>query len=296
MYKITFCNYKAGAKMAIKSTTSKISSRLSEIIRAFTAASLLPVFFFYILLDKPDYKIMNAVRHVIVPTAHVVGDALSWPFRAFGRSAANFYTLTQAKRENEELRVRLDAALSRQSLCDTAIMENQRLETLLGIARDAPLKTIIARAVLEYSAFRHTTLSISKGTADGIREGQAVISTDGSLLGVVAEVFENSARVRGLEDTKSNIPVRVAGSEVYGFLRGNGERAPIFEFFSDQEFVPTRGIRLVSSGIRGNLPNGIFVGVVDREGKIEARVKLGAQIGGAQEVIVLQFDGKDGYR
>jgi len=282
--------------MAFKSTTSKISSRLAELIRAMTAAALLPVFFFYILLDKPDYKIMNAVHHIVVPGAHLVGDGLSWPLRVLRRSTANFQALANAKRENEELRVRLDQVLAHQSQCDTAIAENVRLERLLGIARDAPLKTVIARVVLEHSAFRHTMMTISRGAADGIQTGQAVISTDGSLIGIVTDVFENTARVRGLEDTRSNIPVRVAGSGVYGFLRGNGERAPIFEFFSDQEFTPTKGIRLISSGIRGNLPNGIFVGTVEKDGRIDARVKLGARTGGVHEVIVLLFDGKDRYR
>jgi len=269
---------------------------MAEIIRAVTAASLLPIFFFYVLLDKPDYRIMNAVHHIIVPGAHMVGDALSWPLRIAGRSASNFQELARAKKENEELRVRLDQALANKNHCDTAVAENIRLERLLGIARDAPLKTVIARVVLEHSAFRHTSLSINKGAADGIRTGQAVISTDGSLLGVVTDVFENMARVRGLEDTRSNIPVRVAGSGVYGFLRGNGESAPIFEFFSDQEFIPTKGIRLISSGIRGSFPNGIFIGTVEKDGRVDARVRLGARTGSAHEVIVLLFDGKDRYK
>jgi rod shape-determining protein MreC len=208
----------------------------------------------------------------------------------------NFRAHSKALRENEELRVRLDAALANKNLCDIALIENQRLEKLLDVARDMPLKTVIARVVAEHSVFRHTMFTIGKGAADGVRTGQAVVSMDGNLIGIVAETFDSMSRVRGLEDTKSNIPVRVAGSGVFGFLRGTGESAPVFEFFSDQEFTPAKGTRLVSSGVRGNLPNDIPVGVVDREGKREARVRLGARASGSHEVMILMFDGKDGYK
>lgn len=269
---------------------------MAEMIRAATVASLLPIFFLYVLLDKPDYKIMNAVQFIVVPTARVIGDGLSWPLRATGRFADNFRAHTRALRENEELRVRLDAALANRAACDIAILENQRLERLLEISREGPLKTVVARVVLEHSVFRHAALTINRGTKDGIHQGQAVVSMDGNLVGIVTDVFDGMAKVRGLEDTRSNIPVRVAGTGVYGFLRGTGTSAPVFEFFSDQEFVPARGMRLVSSGVRGNLPNGIFVGIVDREGQLSARVRLGARIGEVHEVMILMFDGTDGYR
>lgn len=282
--------------MATKSTTSKTSKRIAEIARASVVASLLPIFFLYMLLDKPDYKIMDAARVIVVPAAQAVGDGLSWPFRAVGRLTGSFREHMTAMRENEELRARLDEALRRNNACDAAIAENQRLEQQLDIASKTQPRAIVARVVLEDSAFRHTTLTISKGASAGVRTGHAVVSMDGSLVGIVTDVFDDMARVRGLADTKSNIPVRVAGSGVYGFLRGNGEAPPSFEFFSDQEFVPTEGILLVSSGIKGNLPNGIPVGTVAKNGTQEAPVRLSAGESGAHEVMVLGFDGKDGYK
>jgi len=201
-----------------------------------------------------------------------------------------------AMEENEELRTRLNEALRERNLCDIALLENQRLEKQLDIVENMPQKAIVARVVVENSAFWHSSLIISKGRTSGVQPGQAVVSMDGNLVGVIADSFDSTARVRGLEDSRSNIPVRVAGSGVYGFLRGTGDAKPSFEFFSDQDFVPTQGIRLVSSGVRGSLPNGIPVGVVTREGRREAKVTLGAPAGSVHEVMVLMFDSKDGYK
>ena len=41
------------------------------------------------------------------------------------------------------------------------------------------------------------------------------------------------SRVRALNDSDTNIAVRVAGSDIYGFLRGNGSANPTIGFFND---------------------------------------------------------------
>ena len=53
---------------------NKISSKIYPIIRAVATAAVLPVLFIYIMIAKPDYAIMNALGHVVVPVARTVGD------------------------------------------------------------------------------------------------------------------------------------------------------------------------------------------------------------------------------
>jgi rod shape-determining protein MreC len=285
-----------GAKMAGKSASSKISARVGEIARAGIVACLLPIFFLYIFLDKPDYKIMNAFSGVIVPVAHTIGDGISWPIRAIGKLAGNVRDHTRALEENKQLRAQLDAALSLQNECAVMFAENQRMERLLDAAKTAPTRATLARVIHENAAFRHNTLILDKGETAGIRPGHTVISTDGYLVGIVIDTNPLQARVRTLSDAKSNIPVRVAGSNVFGFLRGTGDFDTVFEFFSDQEFKPSQGIRLITSGIKGNLPNNIPIGVVEEDGVGSARVRLGASGGSVHDVLVLEFDGKEGYK
>lgn len=263
-----------------------VSSKVARIVQAGIAACLLPVFFLYILLDKPDYKIMNAMSGTVVPAARFVGDGITWPVRAIGHLSGKIKERKGIRRENRELRAKLDAFVAAQNGCIALQAENQRLEQALDIVRAQPKESVLARVIYENSVFSADSFILEAGENLGIRAGQAVISKDGFLMGVVISVAGDTAKVRKITDTESSIPVRVAGSDVLGFLRGRGSAAPMFELFSDQEFSPTSGVMLLSSGIGGNLPDGIPVGKIKNEGDGgSAPVAPGART--ASEAIIL---------
>jgi rod shape-determining protein MreC len=269
----------------------KMSSKVLSYAKSALAAVMLPVFLIYIMIDKPDYKIMNGLAHIVLPAANWVGDAVSWPIRVVGKTAAGIRGLSNLRSENEELRAKLSRALRRENECEVAIIENQKLTRELDVARAAPQKAIVASVSYNNEALHHSTFFISKGAGSGIEPGMAVVSFEGALVGIVADVGANFAKARGLTDSKSNIPVRVAGSEVYGFLQGNGSSAPTMGFFSDPEFQPTKGLKLVTSNIRGVLPDGIIVG--EMINSTDAAVLRPARV---SDVMVLQFDDKERYK
>ena len=91
---------------------NKASSKLYPLVRAVATAAVLPVLFIYIMIAKPDYRIMNALAHVVVPVAHWVGDVITWPIRAVGGAVESISEITNLRSENEELRVRLEQALA----------------------------------------------------------------------------------------------------------------------------------------------------------------------------------------
>lgn len=268
-----------------------LSSKVFSYAKSALAAAVLPVFLIYILIGKPDYAIMNGLSHVVLPVANWVGDVVSWPVRAVGNVATSIRELSNIRSENEELRAKLINAERQKSECDIAITENQRLSKELDIVREMPQKTIVAQIRYDNQAFHHNTFFINKGVRSGIEIGMAVVSFEGVLVGVTSDVGVNYAKVRALSDTRSNIPVRIAGSEVYGFLQGNGGTAPTMGFFSDPEFQPTPGLKLVTSNIRGVLPDGIIVGEMGED--LDAIVLPPTRI---SNVMVLQFDGKDKYK
>ena len=100
---------------------NKISSKIYPLIRAAATAAVLPILFIYIMIAKPDYAIMNALGHVVVPVANVVGDIVTWPFRVVGDAIEGVADVTRLRAENRELRARLDDALSNKDACDIAI-------------------------------------------------------------------------------------------------------------------------------------------------------------------------------
>lgn len=278
--------------MIVKNKTSKIYSY----IRSGVVACLLPVFFIYILVGKPDYHIMNSLTGIVVPAASFIGDGITFPFRMIGRAANNIRERGVAARENRVLRSKLDDALRQQNEYQVILEENVRLKQRLNMVESLPVQTVSADILHDNSVIAHASFIIRAGTNSGIKPGCAVISPSGDMIGVVSTVSAASAKVRALSDTKSNIPVRVTGTDVYGFLAGAGASNPSFEFYSDPEFVPTVGNRLITSGIKGSLPPGIPVGTISRTFRTSADVRLNTTVQKLHNVIVLLFDDGDRYK
>lgn len=265
----------------------KLTSRIYSIAKAAAAGAALPVFFIYIMVAKPDYRIMNAAAHVVLPVANVAGDIITWPVRGVGAMIKNIRELSGLREENAELRAELAALRWRGDQCDTAILENQKLARELDLVQRTPL-SVAADVVHDTRALHHNTYFINKGARDGIEPGQVVVTFDGMLAGVVIDAAPGFARVRALTDGDTNIAVRVVGSEVYGFMRGAAPR-PSVGFFSDPEFQAAAGIKLVTSGVSGVLPNGVMVGTLANETDVEIKSP-----DALSRVMVLKFnsDGK----
>lgn len=264
---------------------TKTSSKLYPIVRAVAASAVLPVLFIYVMIAKPDYAIMNALSHVVVPVAQTIGDIVTWPIRIFGSAIDNVSEISSLRTENEELRTRLDQALANKHACEIAIAENDKLNHELGVIKSQPRDMVIADVIHDNSALGHNTYIINRGLRNGIEVGMAVVNTDLVLAGIVIDVASKFARVRALTDSDTNIAVRVVGTGIYGFMKGNGSARPTIGFFSDPEFQPTGGLKLVTSNISGILPAGLVVGelIDDTDVRILNPSKL-------SRVMILKFD------
>jgi rod shape-determining protein MreC len=197
----------------------------------------------------------------------------------------NVTELSTLRTENEELRTRLDQALANKNACDIAIAENKKLNKELNIINAQPRDTIIADIVQNNTVLGHNTYIVNRGNQDGIKKGMAVTNTDMTLVGIIIDVADNFSRVRALTDADINIAVRIVGSDVYGFMTGNGSKRPDIGLFSDPEFQPANGLKLVTSNISGIMPQGIYVGelIDETDVKITPPSKL-------SRVMVLKFD------
>lgn len=267
------------------------SYKIMTIIKSAAAAMVLPVLFIYIMIAKPDYRIMNNLAHIVLPVANIVGDVIIWPVRVVGDMFENLHELSTLRAENEELRVRLDEALANDTLCRVSIAENKKMESEIGIARTIPHKTIIADVIHDNRALHHNTFLINRGANDGVANGMVVVSPSNQFAGIVIDTGSGFARVRSVTDTDTNIAVRIAGYEVYGFLSGNGSSTPTIGFFSDPNFRAAADLQLITSNISGVLPTGVYVGSMKNQTDVNV-----LDPGQLSRVIVLQFDTDTQYK
>ncbi|MBL7214569.1 MAG: rod shape-determining protein MreC [Phycisphaerae bacterium] len=88
---------------------------------------------------------------------------------------------------------------------------------------------VIAQVIGTLSSYRHDVV-INKGSSDGIKTGQYVLSAKkNSVVGVVLESSDRYAKVRVLTDSKQSIEIRIVNEakerDIPGLMFGNGKSA-----------------------------------------------------------------------
>ncbi len=117
---------------------------------------------------------------------------------------------------------------------------------------------VIARGVLASS-----DIIIDRGERDGIRIGNAVVIGEGYLLGTIIRVQETQATVRLIEDPQSAITATILGQEkTLGLVVGN-EGAVLSLQYVPQDATIAIGDSVVTSGLGGNIPEGLLIGIVE---------------------------------
>ncbi len=136
----------------------------------------------------------------------------------------------------------------------------QRLASLVNYAGQLTNQQVLAADVIGYEQTPLRTITINRGTRDGLRAGMPVI-TDQGLVGRIIEVQANGSRVLLVSDPTSSISARLqttrAEGTVQGQVSGNLEMTyiPLGAQIQDGDLVLT-------SGLGGNLPPDLVVGQV----------------------------------
>jgi rod shape-determining protein MreC len=247
----------------------KLSSRLHALIRAALVGGFVSFLVIYMIVARPEYRLLYSVVHTFTPVAEAIGDLLTWPVRGTGKIIKRIHNIAKLEKEIEELRAKLSLANANRQECDVALYENQKLARELGIARQSGFATIIADIIHDKTALHHETFLINRGTDDGVLTGMVAVSFENRLVGIVIDASSNFARLRALNDSDTNIAIRIAGSEVYGFMHGNGLMDPTIGFFSDHQFQGTQGTNVITSNISGVLPSGIYIGKIKNDSAVD---------------------------
>jgi rod shape-determining protein MreC len=181
--------------------------------------------------------IFGPIENTVGDVVHPVG---SW-FTALGH-------LGSYKSENEKLRRELAAANSQLRLTATEQSQLTQAKKLLHLDAAAQ-DTVVAAQVTAYGgadSFDYT-VTINRGSAEGIRVNQTVINGDG-LVGQTIRVSRSSATVQLADDPEFTVGVKLdAPTEEAGFLDGGG-LAPMALTMIDPQAVLHPGEKLVTLG------------------------------------------------
>ncbi|MFQ5382179.1 MAG: rod shape-determining protein MreC [Dehalococcoidia bacterium] len=103
------------------------------------------------------------------------------------------------------------------------------------------------------------TISIDRGSNDGIEEGMVVLSAQGSLLGSVTSALPGQSFVRLVTDSRSRVAGQATQSQAEGVVSGELGGGLTLALARAEVQV---GDLIVTSGIGGGYPQGIPIATV----------------------------------
>lgn len=148
--------------------------------------------------------------------------------------------------------------------------ENQRLKQMLNYIEQTPeYDYIIGRVIMKEPGYWFDVFDINVGINQGVEEGDAVITPDG-LAGRVLKVGGNYSTVVAIIDSRVSVSAVIERTRDNGIVKGGMQLSDEGGLCS-MSFLPLDadlqvGDRVVTSGLGGVFPKGLYVGQVSQVG------------------------------
>ena len=208
------------------------------------------------------FPLVNAVVNAVLLPVNAAVRQMSDAVSAFRDSQRLNATLQE---ENGRLKKELDNLRSAEYRLQLLETENKELQAMAGYKQQRDELTLLPARVIGVSlGDLHEFFFLDKGTTDGVRADMVVITSAG-MAGVVDQVYRHYSRFMLISASRSRIGIRVLRREsrAVGVLTGQGPNRSLLQgeyFGRDDDVQP--GDMLVTSGIGGKYPAGLFIGTV----------------------------------
>lgn len=122
-----------------------------------------------------------------------------------------------------------------------------------------------AKVISRNSQFWLNSITIDKGTNDGIKKESAVITSNG-LIGKISKTTPNFSEVKLLTSDdvtyKTSVTIRIAEKDYYAILNGYDKENNLLKVTAIDKNIPiNENDSVLTSGL-GNMPRGIYIGKV----------------------------------
>ena len=170
-------------------------------------------------------------------------------------------SIGQLKSENEKLLKENQELLAKNAMLDDMQSENTILRDQLNLLPRDKYDLVAATVVSQDPHGMGNWLEIDKGSDDGITNGMSVIVSRGILIGRIQEVGARSAKIMLLTNSKSTVNVMTSQNNTRGIVKGEYGLGIIFDMILQTDTIKI-GDDVVTSGVGGEMPRGLYVGSV----------------------------------
>lgn len=218
----------------------------------------------YIIKDKRE---LNKAEQILKDGVLLVENIVLFPFRYVTNEVIEYINLKNVYEENKVLKQNLDRY-------DLIYSQNQELKKQIEELKEitgidyvlTDYEYLNASVINRNLGYWFDTVTINKGSKDGIKKNMAVITSKG-LIGKITKTTPNNSEIKLITSSNSNNRISVIidnnGQQSYGILSGYDEKKNLLtvEGISDNKEIPKDSIAY-TSGLNDLFPAGIRVGIV----------------------------------
>lgn len=172
-----------------------------------------------------------------------------------------YFALKQVRQENERLRQELGQLQVKLQQEHSLAQQSRGLQHLLELRERTDLSTTGTTVIAGAADPNFRTVTVDKGTTDGLRPDQAVISPAG-VVGRIIMPSAQASKVQLLIDRNASAGAIVERSRAQGVVFGDGGDRLRMEYVSSTADVKV-GDLVVTSGIEGIYPKGFVIGQIE---------------------------------
>lgn len=243
---------------------------------------------------------VDGIIGVLVTPVRTVTGAVGDFFSGIGNSLESG---TELQRQLQELEDKNAELMGQLVDYEEMKRENEQLKELVNLQEaneemEFAFASVISRGNEPWS----NTLGLDKGSIDGVKVGDPVITKDSFLIGHVTKVGATWCTVTTILDITTNVGARLSSSREVGVTECTAELSE--KGLCSVSYLPaesgvSRGEIVITSGLSGYYPEGLIIGEVESVSQAddglssEAVVRPAADVNEVKDVFVItEFTGR----
>ena len=205
----------------------------------------------------------------------VVSPALDWgrlivgfldrPFVAVFAKANDFFEIvSQIKSlhgENRNLTNQVSVLTSELAALEKADQENRVLREALHFQTQDKARLISAQVIFLDPLDADKKITINRGKADGVTEGDPVVVSESVLVGTITSAFEHTSQLELITAASMTVNAQTSTGRARGVVRGEHNLGLLMDLIAQNETV-VAGDKVITSGLGGLFPAGLLIGRV----------------------------------
>jgi rod shape-determining protein MreC len=242
--------------------------------------------------SAPDGKHVSLLRRWTVTTMTPLETAVHASSLKVRGAWGNYVNLMHTRQQDAQLKQEVARLREEEASFAEDAQQGRRLQKLLGFKESYVTSTMAAQVIGTSGSERSHVLWLDKGSDDGLKPEQAVITPDG-VVGKIRDVFPHTAQLLLISDPSSGAGVILATTRIRGIVKGTATgRVEIDNLTADSRIKV--GEPVVTSGGDLVFPRGLPVGVIEsiepdplHQPYTAIRIKTAANLSRLEEVLVI---------